>query len=98
MAFGCLTRSVAGAEDLEVVDDVVGGDVGEMGVGIETFAKGAPDLLGVRSGTPCRSHDCVYPGFLDRQESISRMVAGCSGQCVQEWDCGYDEDSKWVSS
>jgi hypothetical protein len=86
VALGYLTRPVAGAEDFEVVDGVNGGNGGEMGVGSESLAKGAPDLLGVVSGTPGRSHDCMDPGFLDRHESIARMVSGCRWQCVQEWD------------
>ena len=86
MALGYLTRAVAGSGDLEVVNGVDGGNGGEMGVGSECLAKGASDLLGVMAGTAGRSHDCMDPGFLDRHESIARMVSGCRWQCVQEWD------------
>ncbi len=56
---GDLTWAVTGKEDLGVVDVVFGSGGGEMGVGSESLAKGAPDLLGVVAGTPGRSHDCV---------------------------------------
>jgi len=83
-ALGYRTRAVADGEDLEEVELVGGGVGGEMGVGSEVFAKGAPDLLGVSAGTAGRSHDCEEPGVLRRDETMTAIVAGFRRQRFQE--------------
>ena len=88
-AFGNFPCAVLLGKDLEEVDPVLLGEVGEgdvlLAIGSE---KGLPDLLGLTSGTLGRSHDSPLAVRLDSAESTTCIVAAVGRQKIQERSWG----------